>query len=71
MFEKGQDRCHRCGSDIGDAEERQLRDMCLIDTGGEPTVDDISREVKPIFEPKWGKPQWYELERGGARRRRR
>jgi len=62
MFDEGEDHCRRCGADRSEAIQREMRDMCYTYTREEPEADDIARIVKPIFFPKWGKPQWYELE---------
>ncbi len=62
MFEETEDHCRRCGADRQDAVKREMREMCYTYTGEEPEDDEIARMVKPIFVPKWGKPQWYEGE---------
>lgn len=65
LFVEGEEHCSRCGADRSDAVKREMRDLCCTYTGEEPGRDEISRMVKPAFLPKWGKPQWYELEDGG------
>ncbi len=72
VFEEAEDHCRRCGADRWDnTEQREMRDLCYTYTGEVPVSDEIAREVKPIFQPQWGKPQWYELtdEERKARRR--
>jgi hypothetical protein len=60
---EGEDRhCRRCGADREtESDNKELRDLCSTYTGEDPVTDPIHREVKPIFEPRWGKVQWYEL----------
>lgn len=64
LFEEDEDHCRRCGTDRGEAEKRELRDLCYTYTGDEPEDDEVARIVKPAFMPKWGRPQWYEMEGG-------
>jgi hypothetical protein len=66
MFESDDEHCRRCGADRKDAVRRQMRDLCYTYTGDEPEDDEIARMVKPIYNPKWGKPQWYEKGDGEA-----
>jgi hypothetical protein len=70
MFEGADASCRRCGADRGTSSvEREMRDMCPTYMGEEAGHDEVSREVRPIFEPQWDKPQWYEFEDGRPRRR--
>jgi hypothetical protein len=62
MYEEGEDHCRRCGEDRRDAVKREMRELCYTYSGEKPEDDEIARMVKPIFVPKWGKPQWYEGE---------
>jgi hypothetical protein len=62
MFDEDETSCRRCGADRKEAVKRELRDLCYTYTGEEPEDDEIARLVKPVFLPKWGKPQWYEGE---------
>ena len=65
-FDEDDESCRRCGTDRKDAIKREMRDLCYTYTGEEPEDDDIARIVKPIFIPKWGKAQWYEMGDGEA-----
>lgn len=70
MFEPGDSSCRKCGADRASSSvEREMRDMCPTYTGEEVEQDEVARDVRPIFEPKWDKPQWYEFEDGRPRRR--
>lgn len=69
MFSEGEEHCRRCGCDRSQAESREMRDLCYTYSGEEPVSDEVRREVAPLYEPKWGKVQWYELEHGEGRRR--
>lgn len=71
MFDKGEDHCRRCGCDRTEAVSREMRELCYTYSGEEPVTDEVRREVAPIFEPHWGKVQWYELDRRERRRLRR
>lgn len=69
MFGEGDAHCRRCGADRdAAAEDREMRELCATYTGEAPEHDEVGREVRPIFEPKWGSPQWYELKDGHPRR---
>ncbi len=46
-----------------------MRELCSTYTGEAPEHDEVAREVRPIFEPKWDAPQWYEFKDGRPRRR--
>jgi RNA polymerase subunit RPABC4/transcription elongation factor Spt4 len=61
LFDEDEDHCRRCGADRSKATQQELRDLCVTYTGEDPEPDEIGREVKPIFEPRWGQVQWYEL----------
>ncbi|MCK4970512.1 MAG: hypothetical protein KAS77_08295 [Thermoplasmata archaeon] len=65
-FDEDDESCRRCGTDRKDAIKREMRDLCNTYTGEEPEDHDIARIVKPMFIPKWGKAQWYELGEGEA-----
>ena len=71
MYEAAEDHCRRCGADRSTAIQQELRDMCPTAKGDDVSGDEMKRMVKPIFEPKWGKVQWYELEEGERRKARR
>ena len=63
LFDEGEEHCRRCGADRSThAVKEELRDLCPTYKGEGPEREDIAREVKPIFEPRWGKVQWYEME---------
>lgn len=70
MFEGDDAHCRRCGADrSAAAEDREMRELCSTITGVPPEHDEVEREVRPIFEPKWDSPQWYEFKDGRPRRR--
>ena len=70
MFAQGDAHCGRCGADRSvAAEDREMRELCSTYMGEAPVSDEVGREVRPIFEPKWGSPQWYEFKDGRPRRR--
>ena len=71
MYEEAEDHCRRCGADRISSIKRELRDLCPPFKGDDVTSDELERMVKPIFEPTWGKVQWYELEEGEKRKARR
>jgi hypothetical protein len=71
MFLEGEDHCRRCGADRRTSSvRREMKDLCPTYTGEEAAMEDAHREVMPIFEPSWGKVQWYETEDGRQRARR-
>ena len=68
LFEEGEDHCRRCGADRRTrAVKMEMWELCPTYSGDEAEEDVVQREVKPIFEPSWGRPQWYESK--GRRRR--
>jgi hypothetical protein len=67
MFEDGEDHCRRCGADRSGAVQQELRELCPTYTGDEVDDAEFERIIKPMFQPTWGKVQWYEL--SGADRR--
>ncbi len=62
LFVEGEEHCSRCGADRSEAVKREMKDLCHILTEEDPEEEEVTRTVKPIFFPKWGKPQWYEGE---------
>ncbi len=69
LFAEGEEHCLKCGSDRRtSAVQRELRDLCPTYIGDEAETDDLQREIKPIFEPTWGKEQWYETKEGRKKR---
>lgn len=72
LFEEGADHCRHCGADRGShSVKREMRELCPTYTGDDQDREEIDRMVKPLFEPAWGKEQWYERTEGKAKRRRR
>ncbi len=71
LYAEGEEECLKCGSDRRtSAVQRELRDLCPTFTGDDVEMDDLKREIKPIFEPTWGKEQWYETKEGRKKRSR-
>ena len=71
LFEEGEEHCLKCGSDRRtSAVQRELKGLCPTYTGDGVETDDMQREIKPIFEPTWGKEQWYETKEGRKKRSR-
>lgn len=69
LFVEGEEHCRRCGADRRTSSvKREMKDLCPTYTGDEVEVDETKREVRPIFEPQWGKVQWYETGEGRKRR---
>lgn len=69
LFSEGEEHCLKCGSERRtSAVQRELRDLCPTYTGDEVESDDLQRDIKPIFEPTWGKEQWYETKEGRKKR---
>ena len=69
LYTEGEEKCLKCGSDRRtSAVQKELRDLCPTVTGDEVESDDVEREIKPIFEPTWGKEQWYETKEGRKKR---
>jgi hypothetical protein len=71
LFEEGEPHCRRCGADRSMcAVPREMRELCPTYTGDPQGGEGVAKEVRPIFEPSWGEPQWYEREDGRPGRRR-
>jgi hypothetical protein len=71
LFEEGEPHCRRCGADRATcAEAREMRELCPTYTGDPMGNEGAAREVRPLFEPRWGEPQWYEQQDGRAVRKR-
>ena len=65
LFVEGEDHCRRCGAERHTSSvKREMKDLCPTYTGEEVEANETHREIKPIFEPRWGKVQWYETEDG-------
>lgn len=66
LFVEGEEHCRYCGADRADAVKREMRELCCVYSGEAPGEDEITRMVKPVFDPKWGKAQWYEGDGDGS-----
>ena len=70
LYDEDDDHCRRCGADRAtSSEQRELRDLCYTYTGEEPEDDELAREIKPIFRPRWGEVQWYEVPKKERKKR--